>query len=182
MTVLTHNAIKQSFLKLLETKSIAKITVRDIVEDCGINRNTFYYHFDSIPALLDEILWDHVREVFSNPNNHTIEEYQDEVIDIFLQNKQIVLNIYNSLNRENMERFLMSLCEYAARKSFSEICEPLGEEKRECIMEVAQCTLFGAIVEWLDKRMESDMHKLNHDVCELLMHSIDFLISEKQKN
>ena len=28
--------------------------VRDIVEDCGINRNSFYYHFQDIPSLLGD--------------------------------------------------------------------------------------------------------------------------------
>ena len=30
-----------------------KITVKDIVEECGINRNTFYYYFADIYDLID---------------------------------------------------------------------------------------------------------------------------------
>ena len=41
----TKIAIQQSFLRLLSQRPITKITVKDIVEDCGINRNSFYYHF-----------------------------------------------------------------------------------------------------------------------------------------
>ena len=58
MTSLTKDAIKQSFLKLLNKKPIDKITVKEIVEDCGINRNSFYYHFDDIPSLMEEIFID----------------------------------------------------------------------------------------------------------------------------
>ena len=36
MTTLTKDAIKQSFMKLLNQKSLSKITVKEIVEDCGI--------------------------------------------------------------------------------------------------------------------------------------------------
>ena len=39
MTSLTKDAIKQSFLKLLNKKPIDKITVKEIVEDCGIQNN-----------------------------------------------------------------------------------------------------------------------------------------------
>ena len=39
----TKLAIQQSFLRLLSQRPITKITVKDIVEDCGINRMTFYY-------------------------------------------------------------------------------------------------------------------------------------------
>ena len=63
MTTLTKDAIKQSFMKLLNQKSLSKITVKEIVEDCGINRNSFYYHYDDIPSLVEEILNEQVDEI-----------------------------------------------------------------------------------------------------------------------
>ena len=51
----TRKAIKESFLKLLSQRPLSQITVKDIVEDCGINRNSFYYHFADLPALVEEI-------------------------------------------------------------------------------------------------------------------------------
>ena len=36
----------------------SKISVKDIVEDCGINRNSFYYHYQDVPALIREIITD----------------------------------------------------------------------------------------------------------------------------
>ena len=56
MANFTEREIKRSFIKLLNEKPLSKISVRDIVEDCGINRNSFYYHFQDIPALLEEIV------------------------------------------------------------------------------------------------------------------------------
>ena len=41
MAQFTKQAIINSFLKLLEEMPLDKITVKDIVEDCGVNRNTF---------------------------------------------------------------------------------------------------------------------------------------------
>ena len=38
----TKIAIQQSFMRLLGQRPITKITVKDIVEDCGINRNSFH--------------------------------------------------------------------------------------------------------------------------------------------
>lgn len=42
------DAIKEAFMHLLNRKPLDKITVKEIVEECGINRNTFYYHYDDI--------------------------------------------------------------------------------------------------------------------------------------
>ena len=48
MPQFTKAAIIKSFSKLLDQKSFEKITVKDIVEDCGVNRKTFYYYFADI--------------------------------------------------------------------------------------------------------------------------------------
>ena len=50
----TKKAIQETFITLLDERPLNKITVKDIVETCGINRNSFYYHFEDLPALLEE--------------------------------------------------------------------------------------------------------------------------------
>ena len=54
MPSFTKKAIMESFLHLMEKKPLEKITVRDLVDECGINRNTFYYYFQDIYAVLEE--------------------------------------------------------------------------------------------------------------------------------
>ena len=48
----TKQALADSLRQLLTRKSFSKITVTEIVENCGVNRKTFYYHFEDIYALL----------------------------------------------------------------------------------------------------------------------------------
>lgn len=52
----TKMAIKATFIRLLDEKPLSQITVKDIVEECGVNRNSFYYHFQDIPTLVEEIV------------------------------------------------------------------------------------------------------------------------------
>ena len=63
MSSSTKKAIIESFLYLASKKPLEKITVRDIVDDCGINRNTFYYHFQDIFAVLEEICLSGTRKI-----------------------------------------------------------------------------------------------------------------------
>lgn len=49
----TRAAIINAFWQLLDEKPYNKITVKNIVERCQVNRNTFYYHFHDIPELLE---------------------------------------------------------------------------------------------------------------------------------
>ena len=55
MSQFTKKAIVETFLELLKEHSLDKITVKDIVEKCGINRNTFYYYYQDIYDLIDDV-------------------------------------------------------------------------------------------------------------------------------
>ncbi len=44
----------KAFLELLETKDFAYITVKEICERAGVNRSTFYLHYETIADLLNE--------------------------------------------------------------------------------------------------------------------------------
>ena len=48
----TKQAMADSLKRYMEVKSLSKITISAICEDCGINRKTFYYHFKDIYDLL----------------------------------------------------------------------------------------------------------------------------------
>ena len=43
--------IAQAAKTLLMEKNVKKLTVKDIVEECQITRQAFYYHFEDIPDL-----------------------------------------------------------------------------------------------------------------------------------
>ena len=48
----TKKMLSASLKKCMEKKSLSKVTVSEIIADCGVNRKTFYYHFENIYALL----------------------------------------------------------------------------------------------------------------------------------
>ena len=78
----TKIAIQQSFLRLLSQRPITKITVKDIVEDCGINRNSFYYHFQDLPQLLETVIIESADEIISRiPESFSLEEGLPTVLE-----------------------------------------------------------------------------------------------------
>ena len=80
MANFTKQAIKAAFLELLDEKPLNKISVRDIVERCGINRNSFYYHFQDIPSLLGEIIIEQF-VLAEDEDDASLEEDFDESVD-----------------------------------------------------------------------------------------------------
>ena len=66
MATFTRKAIMQTFLHILKNKPLDRITVKDICEQCEINRNTFYYHFPDIREL---ILWTISNDIYQRIRN-----------------------------------------------------------------------------------------------------------------
>ena len=52
-SLITKRAIAAGIKELTKKKSFDKITVSDISEICGLNRQTFYYHFQDKYELVE---------------------------------------------------------------------------------------------------------------------------------
>ena len=101
MSGFTKEIIAKTFTELLDEKPMSKITVKDIVERCGVNRNTFYYHFKDIPDVVEFILkkkWD---ESLEHPQDRaSILECMEEMIDLVRNNRKVMLNVYRSVKKD----------------------------------------------------------------------------------
>lgn len=62
MENLTKKAIQNRYLDLLGENAPSEVTVTSLVESCGMNRNTFYYHFKDLDDLLASSLADWLGE------------------------------------------------------------------------------------------------------------------------
>lgn len=159
MANFTKQAIKSSFMKLLNQQPLSKISVRDIVEDCGINRNSFYYHFQDIPSLIEEIIKEDTdRIIEQHPTVNSLRECINIMFRYALENKKAVLHIYNSANRDIYEKSMMKLCEYVVTKYLETVFgkDPESEKARASAIIFFKCELFGLSFEWIEKGMKED--------------------------
>lgn len=170
MSTFTEDAIKQAFLALLEKKSVSKITVKDIVEACGINRNTFYYHFSSIPDLVEAIVRDLTKEIIKeNAPVKTLEECIEIGAKMALEHKRVLLNIYNSSNRSVYEIHLMKTCEQVVEQYIYTV---FGETKidpydKEILVRFYKCQCFGQVIDWMNNNMSYDIVEQFARLCQL---------------
>ena len=92
MTNLTKDLIKKTFVSLLERMPLTQITVKMIVEECGINRNSFYYHYQDLPALIEEMVREEADGIIKDyPNIESIETALLAVTDFASKNKKAIL-------------------------------------------------------------------------------------------
>lgn len=102
----TKKALSASLKKFMEQKSLSKISVSEIVADCGVNRKTFYYHFEDIYALLKWTLEQETVEIVKNFDLLVnLEEALEFVTDYVDANQHILNCAYDSMGHDEMKRF-----------------------------------------------------------------------------
>lgn len=103
----TKKALAASLKKLLLQKPLSKITVTEIIEDCNVNRKTFYYHFEDIYALLTWMLEQEAFDIAKSFDPET--EFEDCIsfgINYIYSNKHLLNCIYDSIGHDELKRFL----------------------------------------------------------------------------
>lgn len=184
MAKFTKEVIKSSFLKLLEEKPYTKISVRDIVEECNINRNSFYYHYQDIPTLLREIIQEQTDDIIRRyPSIDSVEDSLSVALEFALQNKRAVLHIYNSVSRDLYEQHLWALCDYAIRTYFNSAFSnrQISDADLEIIIRHLKSELFGTVSDWLETGMKADVESDFHRLCELKKGQTEEMIRRCEK-
>ena len=159
MANFTERAIKASFIKLLNERPLSKISVKDIVEDCGINRNSFYYHFQDIPSLLTEIITELTEQIITqHPTISSLEECFRVAFRLAQDNRRAVLHIYNSVSRDVFLQSAMKLCEFTVttyiKTAFPD--DPISDADRSVLTRFIKCQLFGMVVDWVSSGMKDE--------------------------
>ena len=157
MSQLTEKAIEKSFVKLLKEVPFDKITVKDIVEDCGINRNTFYYHYEDIFDLLHRVFEKRVAEVLAEGVAQN--DWQESFLRCTLyalENRKEIYHIYNSIDRRQLEHFLYQVAGDIMLSYVRAQAERIKAPADDIVMiaDFYKCALVGIVLEWLDDGMK----------------------------
>ena len=149
MANFTRRAIKETFLALLEERPFSDITVKDIVEKCGINRNSFYYHYQDLPALLEEIVREDTEAIIRKyPNVSSIVECYDALTEFVTTRRRAIMHIYRSVNREMFETYLMQVSEYFVRSYVDTtlVNQEIPQEDRQTIIILPNVEMYANFV------------------------------------
>ena len=178
MANFTEQAIKKTFLELLEERPLSSITVRELSAACGINRNTFYYHFSDIPALLECIICEDCDQIIREyPSPDSIEECLLVAAEFARKKRRLILHIYESADRRVFETNLWRLCSYATRTYLDTAVAGHNPDHAdtEVILVYLKCIGFGLTMDWLENGMASDIRPVIRRLCELNQGHIDRL-------
>ena len=161
----TKRTLAKSLKKIMKKKSLSKITVSEIIADCGLNRKTFYYHFEDIYSLLKWIFENEAIETTKHFN--LIVDYKEAiffVMDYIEENDYIINCACDSIGRDEMKRFffadfneiVVSLIESAEK----EVGKTLNSGYKSFLCSFYVEALAGMLVDWIKNRRERNRQQV----------------------
>lgn len=161
----------KTLIEMLNTKPLNMITITDIVKECGVSRQSFYYYFDDIYDLIE---W-----YFTKESEKALKEYSDidswqtgyiRIMRWAQKNKMLVMNTYRSIQREYIEIFMYRILYQYIIKVVNTEADSLYVTEEQCASVAQFYTLaINAIsLEWIRTGMK--------DAPESIAENVNFMI------
>jgi len=155
----TKKIIREEFIKILNERPLNKITVKDIASACDINRNTFYYYYTDIYAILSEIFQTELQIVIDEYNDTLSWEESFIVATKFsLQNKTAIYHVYNSMQKEELEDYLFNVSGNIMSRYVEKVSDGISASSgdKKLIASFYQCALTEMVLRWITSGMKED--------------------------
>ena len=161
---------------MLACKSLDKITVKEIVNECGINRNTFYYYYKDIYDLLEYVVSTESKKIIEEDGNS--KTFYDECMrafDVMMKYKNALLHIYNSRSRSVIEKYLMAVTPNFIRRF---------EKNIIFICDFYKYAVTGCTIEWIRSGMPEEREEFVKKIADIFEATVSDAIKafEIKKN
>ena len=175
MSNLTKKTLAASVTELLKTKSLDRITIKEITDRCGLTRNAFYYHFSDVYELLGWMLTSKADEIIKAFGKETDwEKGFEEGLTFLYENKAVIYHIYRSLNRVVSEYALKLVRIHTAKSSASKEAEML-------VADFYKNAFVGAVMRWIDRDMNVSGEKLAKTCDIMLKGTVDAALKSAEE-
>ena len=156
----TKEMLAESLMKLLARRTLDKITIQDIVDDCGYNRQTFYYHFHDIYDLIDWIFAAQTQELIEKCRAcGSLDVGVEAVIAYMRENRRLILNILRSVNGEKLLDNLYGSAQSIVLSALENHpgVQELSMDYRELVAEGFKYALAGLLIDWMRAGIPEDL-------------------------
>ncbi len=166
-TTMTKNLLKESLLELLKTKSLQKITIKEICENADINRSTFYLHYSDQYALCDEIENDSVVKINECLAQVSMQNNKVEGLTDFLYYMKSNSELYKILMRPDFNNSFRVRFSEVAVKRLAELDyhNNISQEDKDYIFRF----IFMGVLGMLEKWVKDDFDKSPEDVAAFIL-------------
>lgn len=145
--------------KLLKEKTLEKIRIHDLTKLAGINRQSFYYHYADIYALVGDVIR---TAIFETVGEHcTMDTWEEGMLAMYqrtLEEKEFVVAVYNAIPKERIQLFLEDVLTtymiYALKDTAGG--QLLSEEDRDIFIRFITYGFTGTYLQWIQTGMRAD--------------------------
>ena len=171
MLINSKEIFAESLKKMLENKALNHITVKDIVEDCGVSRQAFYYHFKDIYELVEWIFKEEALAALSN--NRDIDTWQQgycHLLERIRENKNLVINVFRSSNQELLNNYMYHVLYDIIYPVVEDQARGIVVENRhkEFIAHFYSLAVVAMGLDWVRKGMKEDPEEIAEQVATLV--------------
>lgn len=171
MSQITKRALAESLKRQLERRPLDKITVKELTDECGLNRQTFYYHFQDIYDLLGFAFREEAERTLGE--NRTYESWQEGFLNAlcYVKNhRRMVENAYHSIGREHLEGYLYSVVSDLLMGVLGEQAQGLqvSEENMRFIVDFYMFGFVGVVLEWIRTGQKEEPRALTSRLARLV--------------
>ncbi len=181
MAQFTKKAIVEAFLELLNENPFDKISVVEIADRCGINRNTFYYYYKDIYALVEELFYTETQKIINEKANY--ESWAEaflQALQFTVTNKRAVYHIYHSVNRDQLEQYLydvtLSNMTSFVRRQAGDLY--VREEDIQAVSIFYSAALLGLMLRWLYDGMKQELEVYVQEMGRLMDDNIRYTLAK----
>ena len=171
MAQFTKKAIMQCFIQMLNESPMDKISVVDIAERCGINRNTFYYYYCDIYALVKELFTIESQRIAEKELScATWQEVCLEALEFVRENRRAVYHLFHSNHRDLLEEYLYDVAHLEMVNFVRREAEgmPVKEEDINSLALFYTSALVGLVTRWMLEGMKADVESILDNIGRLI--------------
>lgn len=155
-SLITKQAIAGALKQLCRTKPFHKISIADITEACGLNRQTFYYHFQDKFELLN---WIYYTEAFSQVvENISLDNWNDQLLLLLQTMKGEKVFYCNTIKdqRDNFTDYLYKLTHTLFYEAIQKLDEHqrLTERQKTFYADFFSFGISGVVLSWVQNSMK----------------------------
>lgn len=161
MSRFTEQAIMRAFFELLQEKTLDKVTVSDIASRCGINRNTFYYHYHDVYDLLESLIASELGKVMDaagGAKDLTWEAFVEQGTRFLSANRRLVFHIHESSHHEILDRYIDRVAALTVSRYIDQQAQGLEVDPsdRADIVLFGSIAFEGLLLRWVNEGMKTD--------------------------
>jgi len=179
--VSTHNKIKKTFEQLVLTHAYGDITVSMLVREVGINRKTFYLHYPSLEALMDELVESIAEEIVTYLQLQKLHFTQDS-LEGYLQMLAQNLPLHKRLICSEEYYFVFQrVCDTVTQRRLEQTKQlhALGDFRMRAAIGAVSLVVMQTYRSWLLEEMPISTRELAVLINQLLKENIITMVKEQ---